>query len=179
MALILTDHFDFAESAFIAPSVIALGDVTLGAHSSVWFQSVLRGDCDKIVIGTHSNIQDGSILHTMEGYPVIVGERVSFGHCVMAHGCTIGNDVLVGIRATILNGAQIGDHCVIAAGALVPENRVIPPYSLVMGSPARVMREVDDRLLAMIQETAEHYAAYAADYSRVLLEPWKPLNKWV
>jgi carbonic anhydrase/acetyltransferase-like protein (isoleucine patch superfamily) len=85
----------------------------------------------------------------------------------------------VGIRATILNGAQIGDHCVIAAGALVPENRVIPPYSLVMGSPARVMREVDERLLALIQSTAEHYAAYAADYSRVLLEPWQPLKKWV
>jgi carbonic anhydrase/acetyltransferase-like protein (isoleucine patch superfamily) len=176
MPFLLEDRFDFDDTAFIAPAVIALGAVKLGAQSSVWFQSVLRGDCDRIEIGARSNIQDGSILHTMDGYPVIIGEGVSFGHCVMAHGCTIGNHVLVGIRATILNGAQIGDNCVIAAGALVPENRVIPANSLVMGTPARVVREIDERLLQLIHETAEHYVEYSQAYSRIL-PAWKPLDK--
>ncbi|PIQ26080.1 gamma carbonic anhydrase family protein [bacterium (Candidatus Blackallbacteria) CG17_big_fil_post_rev_8_21_14_2_50_48_46] len=176
MQFFLEDRFEFEPSAFIAPSALVLGAVRLGRNSSVWFQSVLRGDCDRIEIGADSNIQDGCILHTMEDYPVIIGERVSFGHCVMAHGCTIGNDVLVGIRATILNGAQIGENCVIAAGALVPENRVIPPHSLVMGSPARVVRAVDERLVQMIRETAEHYVFYSRAYARIL-PPWKPLEK--
>lgn len=176
MELMLEDHFEFAEDVFIAPSAVLTGQVRLGSRSSVWFQSVLRGDCDRIEIGADCNIQDGSILHTMAGYPVILGERVSFGHGVIAHGCTIGDDVLVGIRATILNGAQIGNHCVIAAGALIPENRVIPPYSLVMGSPAQVVRAVDEHLLQMVRETAAHYVHYSREYARIL-PPWRPLEK--
>ena len=176
MALILADQFDFAEDVFIAPSAVVLGQVRIGARSSVWFQSLLRADCDRIEIGADSNIQDGSILHTMENYPVLIGERVSFGHCVMAHGCQIGHDVLVGIRATILNGAQIGDHCVIAAGSLIPENKVIPPYSLVMGSPGRVVREVDETLLRLIQDTAAHYVDYSRSYAHIMPR-WEPLPK--
>lgn len=176
MQLILEDRFHFAADAFIAPSAIITGQVELGARSSVWFQSVLRGDCDRIEIGAESNIQDGCILHTMIGYPVILGERVSLGHGVIAHGCRIDNDVLIGIRATILNGAHIGEHCVIAAGTLIPENRVIPPYSLVMGTPARVIRQVDERLLQMIHETAAHYVEYSREYARIL-PAWRPLEK--
>ncbi|PKL79217.1 MAG: gamma carbonic anhydrase family protein [Candidatus Melainabacteria bacterium HGW-Melainabacteria-1] len=176
MTFQLNDHFDFAPSAWIAPSAVILGHVSLGANSSVWFQCLLRGDCDQIVIGADCNLQDGSLLHNMAGSPVLIGDRVSFGHGVLAHGCRIASDVLVGIRATILNGVEIGDHCLIAAGSLIPENRVIPPYSLVMGNPAKVVREVDDRHLAMIRDTAAHYVDYARQYKQVL-PAWQPLVK--
>lgn len=172
----LSDRFDFAPDVWIAPSAVILGDVRLGTRTSIWFQCLLRGDCDRIVIGSDCNIQDASVIHNMAGYPVEIGDRVSFGHGVLAHGCRIGSDVLVGIRATILNGAQIGDHCLIAAGALVPENAVIPPYSLVMGTPAKVMRQVSDKHLEMIRQTAEHYVAYAHSYRQVLPD-WQPLTK--
>ncbi|HEY9841812.1 MAG: gamma carbonic anhydrase family protein [Candidatus Sericytochromatia bacterium] len=176
MTLMLEDRFNFAQGVWIAPSAVVLGDVSLGRDTSIWFQCLLRGDCDRIAIGNECNIQDGSVIHNMAGSPVEIGDRVSFGHCVLAHGCKIGSDVLIGIRATILNGAEIGDHCLIAAGALIPENRVIPPYSLVMGSPAKVVREVDQRHLEMIRLTAEHYVAYSRQYLQVLPD-WEPLPK--
>lgn len=175
MSLILEDRFDFGPGVWIAPSAILLGEVSLGANTSIWFQSLLRGDCDRIQIGADCNLQDGSLIHNMAGYPVEIGDRVSFGHGVLAHGCKIGNDVLVGIRATILNGVEIGDHCLIAAGTLIPENRVIPPYSLVMGSPAKVVRQVEERHLELIQATAEHYVAYAHQY-REKFPAWSPLK---
>lgn len=170
----IQDRFQFDPSAWIAPSAILLGDVSIGARSSVWFQCLLRGDCDRIVIGEDCNLQDGSVLHNMSGYPVILGDRVSFGHGVLAHGCRIGSDVLVGIRATILNGAEIGDHCLIAAGALVTENAVIPPYSLVMGSPAKVIKPVSERHLDLIRETAAHYVDYSRQYQQ-RFPTWRPL----
>lgn len=172
----LQDRFDFHSSAWIAPGAQVLGEVSLGANSSIWFQCLLRGDCDRIVIGADCNLQDGSIVHNMQAYPVILGDRVSFGHGVLAHGCTIDSDVLVGIRATILNGVQIGSHCLIAAGALIPENKVIPPYSLVMGAPAKVVGEVQPKHLALIAATAAHYVDYARQYKAVL-PAWEPLNK--
>lgn len=172
----LADRFDFDPSVWIAPGAQILGDVRIGANSSIWFQCLLRADCDQIVIGADCNLQDGSIVHNMQGYPVILGDRVSFGHGVLAHGCTIAADVLVGIRATILNGVQIGSHCLIAAGSLIPENKVIPPYSLVMGSPAKVVGEVQAKHLALIQATAAHYVSYSRQYKEVLPD-WEPLVK--
>lgn len=174
--LCLEDRFDFGDGVWIAPSAVILGDVSLGANTSIWFQCLLRGDCDRIAIGADCNLQDGSMLHNMAGSPVLIGDRVSFGHGVMAHGCKIESDVLVGIRATILNGVEIGHHSLIAAGALIPENKAIPPYSLVMGNPAKVVREVDERHLAMIRDTAAHYVAYSRQYARVLPD-WQPFKK--
>lgn len=162
----IDDSFIIDESAWIAPSALLLGRVRVGAHSSIWFQSLLRGDCDEIVIGTECNLQDGSVIHNMQGYPVILGDRVSFGHGVLAHGCIIEDDVLVGIRATILNGAKIGHHSLIAAGTLVPENAVIPPYSLVMGTPGKVVKQVSEKHLALIADTASHYVQYSQAYKR-------------
>lgn len=176
MQLILEDRFQFADSAWIAPSAVVLGDVSLGENSSIWFQCLLRGDCDKIVIGKDCNLQDGSVIHNMAGYPVILGDRVSFGHGVLAHGCTIDDDVLVGIRATILNGVKIGHHCLIAAGSLIPENREIPPYSLVMGNPAKVVKQLEPKHLELIAQTATHYVAYSRQYKQILPD-WQPLVK--
>lgn len=176
MRLLLDDQLIIHPSVWIAPSAVVLGHVSIGENSSVWFQCLLRGDTDQIVIGADCNIQDGSVLHNMEGYPLIMGDRVSFGHCVMAHGCQIGNDVLVGIRATILNGAVIGNHCLIAAGAMVTENAVIPDHSLVMGSPAKVVGQVSDKHGEMIAATAAHYVHYSRQYKPVL-PGWEPLKK--
>lgn len=176
MTLMLEDRFQFADDVWIAPSAIVLGDVRLGARSSIWFQCLLRGDCDRIEIGEDCNIQDGSVIHNMAGSPVIIGDRVSFGHGVLAHGCKIGSDVLVGIRATILNGVTIGDHCLIAAGSLIPENRVIEPYSLVMGSPAKVVKRLEPQHLELIKNTAAHYVEYSRQYKQVMPD-WKPLPK--
>ena len=162
----IDDNFFIDPTAWIAPSALLLGRVRIGARSSVWFQSLLRGDCDEIVIGADCNLQDGSVIHNMQGYPVILGDRVSFGHGVLAHGCTIESDVLVGIRATILNGATIGHHSLIAAGTLVPENAIIPPYSLVMGMPGKVVKRVSSEHERLIQETASHYVAYAQTYAQ-------------
>lgn len=172
----LKDRFQFDPSVWIAPSALVMGDVSLGENTSIWFQSLLRGDCDRIQIGRDCNLQDGSVIHNMAGYPVILGDRVSFGHGVLAHGCTIGNDVLVGIRATILNGVQIGDHCLIAAGSLIPENRVIPPNSLVMGTPAKVVGEINEKHREMIRLTAQNYVEYARQYKEIL-PAWRPLPK--
>lgn len=176
MDLQLHDKFQIDPSAWVAPSAILLGDVTLGANSSVWFQCLLRGDTDKIVIGDNCNLQDGSIIHNMQGYPVHIGDKVSFGHGVLAHGCKIANDVLVGIRATILNGVEIGEHCLIAAGTLIPENTVIPPYSLVMGTPGKVVKEVTQEHIDLIHQTAEHYMEYSRQYKAVMPN-WSPFKK--
>ena len=166
----VVDRFVFHESSWIAPSAQVLGQVSLGARSSVWFQCLLRGDCDRIVIGEDCNLQDGSVIHNMQGYPVMLGDRVSFGHGVLAHGCEIEHDVLVGIRATLLNGVKIGHHSLIAAGTLIPENTVIPPYSLVMGTPGKVVRQVEERHLKLIADTASHYVEYARAYKQRFMQ---------
>lgn len=176
MKLNLEDRLNVDPSVFIAPSAIVLGDVSIGQRSSIWFQCLLRGDSDQIIIGDDCNIQDGSILHVDEGSPIEIGNRVSFGHCVMAHGCTIDDDVLVGIRATILNGAKIGKNCLIAAGSMVLENAVIPPNSIVLGLPGKVVGEVSERHLMMIKYTYQHYVEAAQKYKKILPE-WQPLPK--
>lgn len=142
---------------WIAPNAVVLGKVKLESKASVWFGAVLRGDNELIHVGASSNIQDGCVLHTDMGYPLTIGERVTVGHMAMLHGCTIADNALIGIGSTVLNGAEIGENCIIGAHALVPEGKVIPPNSLVMGTPGRVVRDVDTEKSREIGWIAEHY----------------------
>ena len=128
------------DSAFIAPGAVVIGAVELGAESSIWFGSVLRGDINRIVVGAQSNVQDGSVLHVSDDHACILGDRVTVGHRAVVHACTVEDEVLIGMGAIILDGARIGARSTIAAGALVTKNTQVPPGSLVMGSPAKVVR---------------------------------------
>ncbi len=152
-------------SAFIDDSAQIIGDVVIGAESSVWMQTVIRGDVNYIRIGARSNVQDGTIVHVQhDTHPTLIGHDVTIGHGAIVHGCTIANRVLVGMGAIILNGAQIGEDCIIAAGTLITEGTVIPPRSMVMGSPGKVRRPLTDGDLAMIREFAGNYVRYRLDY---------------
>ncbi len=151
-------------SAFIAPGAFIIGDVTIGPESSVWFGAVLRGDIAPIVVGRGTNIQDAAVVHVDIGQPTFIGDGVTVGHGAILHGCTIGNNVLVGIRAVVLTGAVIGENSLIGAGAVVPEGTIIPPNSLVLGVPAKVVREITPELLRRIKESAEHYKNYVQVY---------------
>jgi carbonic anhydrase/acetyltransferase-like protein (isoleucine patch superfamily) len=151
-------------SVYIAPSADIIGTVELAEHSSVWFQCVLRGDIEPIRIGANSNIQDGSVLHTMIGAPVTVGEWVTVGHRAVLHGCTIANHCLIGMGAVLLNRVRVGEGSIVAAGAVVPEDTVIPPRSLYMGVPAKFRREVTHQEQAFIRMHAEHYLQYKETY---------------
>jgi carbonic anhydrase/acetyltransferase-like protein (isoleucine patch superfamily) len=152
------------ESVYVAPSADIIGAVELGEHSSVWFQSVLRGDIEPIRIGANSNIQDGSVVHTMLGAPVTVGEWVTVGHRAVLHGCTVENNCLIGMGAVLLNHVRVGEGSIVAAGALVAENTVIPPRSLYMGIPAKLKRAVGEDEQAFIRMHAEHYLQYKESY---------------
>ena len=152
-------------TAFIAPSAIVVGQVTIGAQASVWFGVVIRGDVEAVTIGPQSNVQDGCILHADPGEPCRLGARVSLGHGAIVHAAIIEDEVLIGIRATVLNGARVGHGSLVAAGALIPPGMVVPPESLVMGLPGRVVRAVSDEDRARIQRTAEHYIEYARTYA--------------
>jgi carbonic anhydrase/acetyltransferase-like protein (isoleucine patch superfamily) len=138
-----------------------MGDVTLGQDASVWYHAVVRGDMAPIVIGARSNIQDGSVVHVDEGVPCIVGERVGVGHRVILHGCTVGNDCLIGMGSVLLNGVSIGSGSVVAAGAVIPEGMQIPAGTLVMGVPGRIVRPVDTELAERIAGTWRHYVKEA------------------
>ncbi len=151
-------------TVYLAPGAIVCGDVTIGPHSSVWFNSVIRGDSDRIVIGAHSNVQDLGLVHLDEGFPALIGDRVTIGHRAIIHGCTIEDDCLIGMGAIILSGARIGAGSLIGAGALVRERQEIPPGSLVLGAPARVAGEVKPVHREAIVRGAEHYAELARDY---------------
>ncbi|MCW2308449.1 gamma carbonic anhydrase family protein [Rhodobium gokarnense] len=142
---------------WVAPDAQVIGAVILAKDASVWWGAVLRGDNEPITVGEGSNIQDGSILHTDMGYPLTIGRDCTVGHGVILHGCTIGNNSLIGMGATILNGAVIGDNCLIGANALVTEGKVIPDNSLVVGAPAKVVRELDDKAIAGLSESARSY----------------------
>jgi len=153
------------ERVFIAEGAMIVGDVEIGDHSSVWFNSVVRGDVDIIRIGAHTNIQDGSILHVMKNqYPLILHDYVTVGHGVMLHGCEIESHCLIGMRATILNNARVGAHTIVGAGALITEGTVIPPRSLVLGMPAKVKRELTDAEVENIDEYARRYYQYKETY---------------
>ena len=142
---------------WIAPNAVVVGNVVLKENASVWFGAVLRGDNDPIVIGENSNVQDNSVLHTDVGSPLIVGANVTIGHKVMMHGCEIGDGALIGIGSIVLNGARIGRGCLVGAGCLVTEGKVFPDHSVLMGSPAKVVRQLTPEQAAGIAAGAAHY----------------------
>ena len=153
-----------ASSAFVAPSADLIGDVEIAENASVWFQCVLRGDIELIRVGENSNLQDGTIVHTVLRSPVIVGKWVTVGHRAILHGCTVEDHCLIGMGAILLNNVRVGAGSIIAAGALVPENSVIPPRSLYMGIPAHFKRQLGDGEQRFIDGHATHYLSYKEIY---------------
>ena len=151
---------------WVAPNATIIGDVTLEKNSSIWFNAVLRGDIENVLIGEGSNVQDGSVLHTDPGYPLKVGKNVTIGHLVMLHGCTIGDNSLIGIGAVILNNAKIGNNCIIGAKTLIAENKEIPDDSLVVGSPGRIIRKVTEDEKKAVLENTKHYQDNWKRYSK-------------
>jgi len=147
---------------YIAKTAVVLGDVTLGAHSSVWYNAVLRGDINHIVVGDYSNIQDNAVLHLSDDYPCLIGRYVKVGHSAIVHACTVEDECLIGMGATVLDGAVIGTQSIVGANALVTQGTIIPPGSMVLGSPAKVVRSLspDDR--ALLRTWADKYVANAA-----------------
>jgi carbonic anhydrase/acetyltransferase-like protein (isoleucine patch superfamily) len=148
---------EVAESAWIADNAQVMGAVHLAANASVWFGVTVRGDTETISIGEGSNIQDGSVLHADVGKPLTVGKNVTVGHMVMLHGCTIGDESLIGIGAVVLNGAKIGKNCLVGAGSLVTEGKEFPDGSMIMGSPAKVVRELTPEQIQGLRLSAQHY----------------------
>ena len=153
------------ETAYIDQSAQVIGDVEIGADSSVWMNAVLRGDVHWIRIGRRSNVQDGTVVHVMNGtHPTAIGDDVTIGHAAVVHGCTLGDRILVGMGAILLNGASVGDDSIVAAGTLLTEDMRIPPRSLVMGSPGKVKRALSEAEVASILQFSERYVAYRLDY---------------
>jgi carbonic anhydrase/acetyltransferase-like protein (isoleucine patch superfamily) len=149
---------------WIAPGAHVIGNVILGRDVSIWFNSVVRGDNDLITIGDHSQVQDGCVLHSDPGFPILLGKGVSIGHKSMIHGCTIGDGTLIGINSVVLNGAKIGKNCVIGANSLITEKKVIPDGVMVMGSPGKVVRELRPEEIAFFNSVADNYAERAKRY---------------
>jgi gamma-carbonic anhydrase len=152
---------DIGRAAFVAPNATVLGDVTLGANSSVWYGCVLRGDINAIAIGEGTNVQDGTIVHLADDHGVRVGSHTTIGHAAIVHACTIGNECLIGMGSTILDGAEIGDRCIVGANALVTQRFVAPPGSLILGAPAKVVRSLTDEEQCGLRRWAEKYIAVA------------------
>lgn len=156
-----------ARDVYIAPGAIVIGDVVIGAKSSIWFYTVVRGDVHFIRIGEETNIQDHSVLHVTTGtFPLHIGNRVTVGHRAVIHGCTIEDECLIGMGSIILDGAKIGRHSVVAAGAVVPPGMEIPERSLVMGIPAKVQKELSEEEIERIIGTAKHYVKLAEEYMK-------------
>ena len=151
----------FGDSVWIAPDANVIGTVTLGVNVGVWFGAVLRGDNELIEIGDDTNLQEHTIVHTDPGFPVSVGKGCTIGHRALLHGCTIGNNSLIGMGAIILNGARIGNNCLVGAGALVTEGKSFPDGSLIIGSPAKAARELDEKTIEGLRASARNYAANA------------------
>jgi carbonic anhydrase/acetyltransferase-like protein (isoleucine patch superfamily) len=149
------------ESVFIAPGAQIVGNVQIGKDSAVWYNAVVRGDSATVVVGKRTNIQDLACLHVDKQYKLEIGDGVTIGHSAIVHGCTVGNNVLIGMGAIIMNGAHIGNNCIIGAGALVTENVEIPDGSMVYGSPAKVIRPLTDREIQGIRENADLYVEHA------------------
>jgi carbonic anhydrase/acetyltransferase-like protein (isoleucine patch superfamily) len=153
------------EFYFVADNATVIGKVRIGAEVGIWFNAVLRGDNELIEVGARTNIQENAVLHTDMGFPLSIGAGCTIGHKAMLHGCTIGENSLVGMGATILNGAVIGRNCLIGAGALVTEGKQIPDNSLVIGAPGKVARALDEAAAAMLRESAGHYVANARRFA--------------
>ena len=153
------------ESAYVDESAQVIGDVEIGAESSVWMNVVIRGDVHRIRIGKRSNIQDGTVVHVMRGtHATTIGDDVTIGHAALVHGCTLADRILIGMGAILLNGVDVGEDSIVAAGTLIPERTQIPPRSLVMGSPGKVKRALTDEEVASILEYSERYVGYRLDY---------------
>ncbi|MBS1174497.1 MAG: dapH [Burkholderiaceae bacterium] len=163
-----------AERTYVAPTAVLIGQVVLQAGANVWFGAVLRGDNEPITVGENSNIQENSVLHTDIGAPLTIGAHVTVGHSVTLHGCTIGENSLIGMGAIVLNHARIGANSIVGAGALVTEGKAFPDGVLLVGSPAKVLRELTDEEIARLPNNAHHYAArgqtYAAELQPILTE---------
>lgn len=155
-------------TAWVAPSADLIGDVRLGNHCSVWFGAVIRADNTPIILGDETNFQDGAIGHSDPGAPLTLGARVTVGHQAILHGCTVGDEALIGMGARILNGAVIGAQCIVGAGALVTEGKSFEPCSLIVGSPARAVRTLSDEQVALLKMSAAHYAEKAQRYAAEL-----------
>jgi carbonic anhydrase/acetyltransferase-like protein (isoleucine patch superfamily) len=150
---------------FVAESAQVIGHVILGEGAGIWFGAVLRGDNEPIAVGAETNIQENCVLHTDMGFPLVIGKGCTIGHAAILHGCTIGDNSLVGMGATVLNGAKIGKNCLIGAGALVTEGKEIPDNSLVVGSPGKVVRQLGDDAVTMLERSAKHYVENARRFA--------------
>ena len=162
------DAPQLASGAWVADSAQVIGLVALGEGVSVWFGAVLRGDNEMLSIGRGSNVQDGSVVHTDMGYPVTLGERVTVGHQVMLHGCTVGDESLIGIQSILLNGSKIGKHCLVGAGSLVTAGSEFPDGTLIMGRPAKVVRQLTHEQIEGLRHSAEHYIENARRFKSAL-----------
>lgn len=158
-------HPQISPSAYIAPTATLIGNVTIGENSSIWFNCVLRGDCDAIVIGDNTNIQDMTVCHEDYDRPLHIGNGVTIGHQCVIHGCDIEDDCLIGMGAVVMNGARVGRGSIVAAGSVVLENSEIPPYSLVTGVPGKVKRQMEEDVVELIKLPADNYVQRALDYS--------------
>ncbi len=162
--------FKIHPTVFVAETATVIGDVTIAKDSSVWFSAVLRGDSAPITVGEGTNVQDNAVIHVDAGLPAVIGKRVTIGHGAIVHAATVEDDVLIGMGAIVLSGAKIGSYSIIAAGAVVVEGEEIPPHSMVMGIPGKVVRQVRETEVAMIEEDAKRYAERAKNY-------WKGIYK--
>ena len=165
-----TPNLPASGNFWVAPDAQVIGNVTMLENASVWFNAVIRGDNEEIIIGENSNIQDGAVMHTDIGFPMTIGSNVTVGHQAMLHGCTVGDNTLVGIGATVLNGAKIGKNCLIGAHALIGEGKEIPDNSMVLGMPGKVVRELDENNAAMLKASAEYYVSNWQRFKKVLKE---------
>ena len=156
------------EGAWVADSAQVIGNVKLADGASVWFGAVLRGDNEPMRIGKGTNIQEGSVLHSDPGFPLTLGENVTIGHQVMLHGCTVGDNTLIGIQSVVLNNARIGRNSIVGAGSIVTEGKEFPDNSLIIGSPAKAVRTLDDAAVAKLKHSAEHYVDNGRRYAKGL-----------
>lgn len=152
------------KTVFIADGAKVIGSVEIGKNSSIWFNAVIRADSDKVKIGENSNVQDNAVIHTSEGFGVQIGDNVTIGHGAIVHGCTVENNVMIGMGAIVLNGAKIGENSIIGAGALVTQGKIIPAGSLAFGNPVKVVRELTDDEIKSITDNANSYVNEAKDY---------------
>lgn len=162
------------EVGWIAPTAVLIGDCHVGPEAGIWFGVVARGDIERISIGARSNVQENSVLHTDKGFPLVIGENCTIGHSAIIHGCTIGDNTLIGMGATVLNGAKIGKNCLIGANALITEGKEIPDNSLVVGAPGKVIRTLDAEAIAGLTASADRYAKNAKRFATGLVEVHPP-----
>ncbi|MDM5213973.1 gamma carbonic anhydrase family protein [Peribacillus sp. RS7] len=156
------------ESVFVAPGAHLIGDISIGKESTIWFNSVLRGDEDSITIGEKCSIQDNSTIHLFEGCPVVIEDEVTVGHNVILHGCKIGKRSIIGMGSTILDNVEIGEECIVGANTLISSGKIIPPRSLVIGSPGKVVRRLNDKDLELIQLSIDTYVQKGKDFKGIL-----------